>query len=431
VRPQGDDRRIAALAIPALGALAAEPLYVLVDTAIVGHLGVTPLAGLALAGTLLTAITTLCNFLEYGATPQVGARSAVGDRAGAARLGAQALLLALGLGTVLTLGLEIGAGPLLAVMGAHGRVEVLGARYLRISALGLPCGLVSVAAGGYFRGVGALRRPLVILVAGNALNALLELLFVYGLGWGIAGSAAGTVLAQIIIAGAFCRAAGFGPGRPDRAVLRALARVGGQIFVRSATLYVAFLVAGALLARIGTASLAAHQIVFQLWNTLALALDALAIAAQVLISHALARQEPGESRRLAHRVLAWSLLAGVLFGLALLALEPVLPRLFSSDARVLNRAHVIWPICAAMQPVNALAFALDGILLGAADTRFLMWAMLPCTALVFLPLAFLALAAGWGIGGIWLALYGFIAARALITGWRFLRGGWATSSMPL
>ncbi len=424
-----DDRRIAALAIPALGALAAEPLYVLVDTAVVGHLGVTPLAALALAGTLLSAITTLCNFLEYGATPKIGARFVTGDRAGAAELGNQSLILALGLGVGLGLGLEAFAGPLIGVMGGHGRVGGLAVRYLRISAAGLPFGLAAVAAGGYFRGVARLRLPLMILLAGNALNVVLELALVYGLGWGIAGSAAGTVGAQIVMALWFCRAAGFGLGRPDRAALRALAGIGAEIFVRSGTLYASFLVAGALLARIGAASLAAHQVAFQLWNFLALILDALAIAAQVLISHALARADGAQARRLAQRILAWSLAAGVLFGLALLALESVLPRAFTANPRVLDRAHAIWPIFAAMQPVNAIAFGLDGVLIGAADTRFLMWAMLPCTLLVFLPLAFLSLAAGWGIVGIWLAIYAFITARALLTGWRLRGGAWSAATV--
>lgn len=430
MRPNSDDRRIVALAVPALGALAAEPLYVLVDTAIVGHLGVTPLAALALAGALLAAITTLCNFLEYGSTPKVGALFATGDPRGAAQLGSQALILAVGLGIVLGLALEAAAHPLLSLMGAHGRVEILAVGYLRISALGLPFDLAAVAAGGYFRGVARLRLPLVILLAGNVLNTFLELLFVYGFRWGIAGSAAGTVSAQMVMAVWFCRAAGFGLRRPDRVALASLARTGFEIFVRSASLYACFLVAGAVLARIGTASLAAHQIAFQLWNFLALALDALAIAAQVLISHALAAGEEDNARRLATRVLAWSLIAGVLFGAMLLALEPVLPRAFSANLRVLDRAHAIWLIFAAMQPINGLAFGLDGILIGASDTRFLMWAMLPCTVLVFLPLAFVSWAAGGGIIGIWLAIYAFITARALLTGIRLRRGAWTRAEVP-
>ncbi len=186
-----DDRAIARLAIPALGALAAEPLYVLVDTAIVGHLGVRPLAALALAGALLAAVTTLCNFLEYGSTPKVGRLHATGDVRAAAHLGRQSLVLAVGLGIVLAAATIALASPLLSVLGAHGRVSTLSVRYLRIAALGLPCALLAVAAGGYFRGIARLRTPLIVLLAGNVLNAVLELWFVYGLHWGIAGSAPG------------------------------------------------------------------------------------------------------------------------------------------------------------------------------------------------------------------------------------------------
>ena len=423
-RLSADDRRIAALAIPALGALAAEPLYVLVDTAIVGHLGVRPLAALALAGALLTAVTTLCNFLEYSATPQVGARFAVGDLAGAERLGAQTLWLALGVGTLLAGVLELAAGPLLSLMGGHGHVHSLALEYLRISAPGLPAALAAVAAGGYFRGVARLRMPLVILVVGNLVNAGLEVGFVYGLGWGIAGSAAGTLVAQVVMAVAFCRAAGFGLGRPDRAVLGALGGGGAEILVRTAALYGAFLLAGALLARIGSAALGAHQIAFQLWNFLALALDALAVAAQVLVSHALARGELARGRALARRVVAWSACAGVLFCVVLLALEDPLLGLFSTNPRVLSAARSVWLIFALMQPLNGVAFALDGVLIGAADTRFLMWAMLPCSLGVFVPLALVAYLAGWGIVGIWVAIAAFIAARALVCGLRLGQGGW-------
>jgi len=423
-----DDRRIAALALPALGALAAEPLYVLVDTAIVGHLGVDPLAALALAGGVLSAITVLCNFLEYGSTPKVGRLFAAGDRGAAAAMGRQAVLLGAALGIVLAL-LTVAVAPeLITVMGGHGRVAHLSVLYVRLAAIGLPCALVAVAAQGYFRGVARLRRPLVVLLAGNVLNALLELWFVYGLRWGIAGSAWGTVVAQAVMAGILltlvARDGRRGPlVRWD--VLRSLMRTGGQIFIRTGSLYASFLLAGALLARVGTASLAAHQIAFQLWNFLALALDALAIAAQVLVSHALGAGEVGRARELATRTLASSVVVGVAFGLVLLALEPVLPHAFTGDGRVIGRVDAVWPLFAAMQPVNAAVFALDGILIGAGDTRYLALVMFPCTALVFVPVALGSYAAGWGIVGVWGAIFAFIVARLVTCGARFRGERWA------
>lgn len=427
MRITADDRAIARLAFPALGALAAEPLYVLVDTAIVGHLGVAPLAALALAGTLLGAIASLCTFLEYGATPKVGRLFAVGDSAGAAHLGRQGVLLGAAVGIALAAVTAAVADPIVQLFGAPGQVAPLAALYLRIAAVGLPFALLSVAAEGYLRGVMRISIPFQVLLAGNVLNAGLEFLFVYGFHWGIAGSAWGTVIAQAVMGGAFLMLLGARDReRPlvDLAVLRSLARTSTEILVRTAALYGAFLITGAVLARVGAASLAAHQIVFQLWNILAFALDSLAIAAQVMVSHELARADRVRARYLSTRIVAWSLTVGVVFGLVMLALGGVLPQLFTGNGRVLNRVNAIWWIFVLMQPLNGIVFALDGILIGAGDTRFLAWSMIPCTLLGFAPLAIVSLTAGLGIVGVWLALYAFIAARLLATGWRFRGEAW-------
>lgn len=423
-----DDREIARLALPALGALAAEPLYVLVDTAIVGHLGVAPLAALALAGTLLGGITSLCNFLQYGSTPKVGRLFAVGDERGAAHLGRQGVILGAAVGVLLAMVTVALAGPLVSLFGAPGRVAPLARLYIRLAVIGLPFALLSVAAEGYLRGVKRLRVPFVVLLAGNLLNAVLEVLFVYGFHWGIAGSAWGTVIAQVAMGCGFLALLGRRErSRPvvDLAVLRSLARTSTEILVRTGALYLAFLLAGAVLARIGAASLAAHQIAFQLWVILAFALDALAIAAQVMVSHQLGLGDRTRARELATRIIAWSFAVGALFCVLMLALGGLLPQVFSASARVLNRVHAIWLIFALMQPLNAIVFALDGILIGAGDTRFLAWSMLPCSLLAFAPLAIASLLAGWGIVGVWLALLAFIAARMLATGWRFRGEVWA------
>lgn len=446
-----DDRAIVRLALPALGALAAEPLYVLVDTGIVGHLGATPLAALALAAGVVEVVISVCTFLQYGVTPKVGRLFAAGDQEGAAHLGRQATLMAVALGVLLALIAIVIAHPLLVVLGAHGRVLNRGVLYVRIASVGMPFALVAVAVEGYLRGVARLKRPLVVLLAANALNAGLELLLVYGLHWGLAGSAWGTVLAQAVAAAVFIAML----GRPhadkpllDWPAIRELATVGTQILLRTAGLYLAFILAGALLARIGTDSLAAHQVVFQLWNFLALALDALAIAAQVLVSHELGRAEKGRgdtigdtspppaprahrARQVANRIILWSLLVGFGFGLAMLALTSVLPQAFTHNPRVLDRIHAVWIVFAVMQPFNGVVFALDGILFGAGDNRFLALAMLPCALIGFVPLALLAYFEHWGIVGVWLALFAFILARLLVCGWRFLSSGWtATVETP-
>jgi hypothetical protein len=257
---------------------------------------------------------------------------------------------------------------------------------------------------------------------------------VYALRLGIAGSAWATVIAQAAVAVAFLVAVapvGARHWRPDPKALRALTGTGGQILVRTASLYAAFLLAGALLARVGSSSLAAHQVVFQLWMFLALALDALAIAAQVLVSQQLGAGHVQRARDLAVRVLVWSTLTGALLALATLALSGVLPRAFTDNAAVLARISSIWPIFALMQPLNSAVFALDGILIGAGDTRYLMRAMLASSALGFVPLALVSHALGWGIVGVWLAIVAFLLARLLTCAARFLGGRWVAGGLDL
>lgn len=429
-QPRPTDREILRLAVPALGALAAEPLYVLVDTAIVGHLGVEPLAALALAGATLSAIFGLCNFLAYAITPRVGRLHAAGLDRDAGDLARQGAWLAVGLGVLLALAAAVLAGPIIGLLAGGGAVRPLAARYLRIAALGIPFALLTLAGQGYLRGVSDLRRPLVVLVVANALNALLELLFIYGFGWGLAGSAWATVIAQAGMGAAFLVLLMRAPARqrvPSLAAMRPLMRVGGEIFVRTGSLFGAFLLAGAVLARVGTSSLGAHQIVFQLWMFLALTLDAVAIAAQVMVSRALGSRDANAAAAVATRMIVWSGLIGCVLGALMMSLVGVLPRAFTSDPQVLARVQSIWPIFALMQPANGVAFALDGILIGAGDTRYLMWAMLGSSMLVFVPLILLALALGWGIVGVWGALAAFIVARVASTAKRFHGQRWVAA----
>ena len=421
------DREILRLALPALGALAAEPLYVLVDTAIVGHLGRPQLAALGLAGTVLAGAFTIFNFLTYGTTAVVARASGAGEEERAARLAAQALWVSVGIGLLLLVACEALAGPLLRALGAHGRSGDYALTYFRIAAIGLLPALVALAGQGYLRGVSNLRRPLEIVVVANVVNAILEVLFVYGFHWGIAGSAAGTAIAQTGMGLAFAvellRPHAISK-RPSLQAMRPMLRVGRQIFVRTAALYASFLVAASVCARMGDPQLAAHQVASQLFFFLALILDSVAIAGQVIVGRMLGAGDPDSAHASAVRMIGWSAVVGAAFAIVLLPLADVVPRAFTSDPLVLHETAELWPYFVLMQPLAGAVFALDGILIGAGDTAYLMWSMIAASAL-FITLASVALARDWGIVGVWIALDVLIAARLGLLWIRFAGRRWA------
>lgn len=411
------------MAAPAFGALAAGPLYTLIDTAIVGHLGTRQLAALALAGTIVSAITQLADFLSYTTTAQVARLHGAGRERAAGGVAAQALWLSAGTGIVVAVLLAALSGPVAhGLNGADARVGAMTARYVALSAIGLPGMLVALAGEGFLRGISDLRTPLRILLVCNATNVALELVLVYGLHLGLDGSAVGTVLAQLAMGALFARhmlAAPADRRRPSLERIRPLLRMGAHLTVRSAALLGAFLLASARAARIGTASLGAHQIAFELFLFLALVLDAIAIAGQIIVARRLGAGDAAGARAASARMIGWALLAGVAFGAILLAGTDLIPRAFSSDPRVWARAAAAWPLFAAMLPAAAVVFALDGILIGAGDSRYLAWAMVASLA-VFVPAA---LAAG-SLTTLWLALDVLMLARLVTMAVRFARGRW-------
>jgi MATE family, multidrug efflux pump len=421
------DREILRLAIPALGALAAEPLYILADTAIVGHLGRPQIAALGLSGMVLATAFTIFNFLTYGTTAVVARASGAGQQERAARLAAQALWLSLAIGVVLLVVLEIVAEPLLGALGAHGRSGDFALRYFRIAAFGLPAALVALAGQGYLRGVSNLRRPLVIVVVANVVNLVLEVLFVYGFDWGIAGSAAGTAIAQAGMGIAFVvellrpHAAS---KRPSLREMAPMVRVGRQIFVRTLALSLSFLAAASVCARMNDAVIGAHQIGGQLFFFLALVLDAVAIAGQVIVGRMLGAGDAHGAYAAAVRMIGWSVLVGLAFAVVLGPLYDVLPRAFTSDGAVLHEAHQLWPWLAIVQPIGGAVFALDGILIGASDTGYLMWSMLFAAA-VFAAICVLSLQLDWGIVGVWVGFAVLLLTRLTLLGARFRSRRWA------
>jgi putative MATE family efflux protein len=421
------DGRIFRLALPALGALAAEPLYLLVDTAIVGHLGRDQLAALGIASVVLGGAFAVFNFLQYGTTAQVARATGAGHGETADRLGAQALWLSLAFGLAVSGSIALFAEPLVALIGGEGEAADYAVTYLRIAAIGFPAAFLALGGQGYLRGVADLRTPLVIVIAANVANVILEVLFVYGFGWGIEGSAWGTAIAQLGMGAAFVVAIA---GRLTRESLRpqlALARrvlmLGGWIFLRTTALTGSFVLAGAVATRFGEASIGAHQIAFQLFFFLALVLDSVAIAGQIIVGQELGAGRREDAYAAGTRMVWLSVAAGGVFAVAMLALADFIPRAFTGDGSVLAEATLLWPLFALMQPFNGAVFALDGILIGAGDGPFLAVSM----AAAFVACASVLLAAlswDWGIRGVWAALVVLILVRLALMAARFRRGRW-------
>jgi putative MATE family efflux protein len=424
------DRDILRLAVPALGALAAEPLYLLVDTAIVGNLGTRPLAGLAVAGTVLTFVFGVFNFLAYSTTGAVARQVGAGDRRAAAALGMDGIWLAAGLGAGLAV-LGIALAPVIVdAMGASANVRPFALTYLRISLLGAPALLVALAGAGYLRGVQDTRTTLVIAVGSNALNLVLELLLVYTFDLGIAGSAWGTVVAQwtaaiaflvIVVRSARAERASL---RPDAAGIRANARVGSRLVIRTGSLLAAVLAATAIASRIGDDAVAAHQIAYQVFLLLALSLDALAIAAQAMIGRSLGAADAHAARAAARRLLEWGVAVGIGFGIVLAVLRPWLVPLFTDDPGVEELALQVLLVLALLQPLNAVVFVFDGVLIGAGDAGYLAAAMVVASVFVFAPAAIAVLVLDGGLVWLWVALALWMLARAVGMTARYLGSRW-------
>ncbi len=419
------DGEIFRLAVPALGALAAEPLYVLVDTAIVGHLGRSQLAALGAAATVLSVLG-MFNFLQYATTAQVARATGAREDVVARQLGAQAFWLSLAIGVALAAALAALAPQVVSLVGVEGRTADYAETYLRIVALGVPSFFLALSGQGFLRGRAELTAPLVVIVLGNVLNVALEVLFVYGLEWGIEGSAWGTAIAQSCMGAGFVWLIVSRAGRRHMAPVGRLARrllsVGKFIFIRTFALISAFVLAGAVVARFGDAELGAYQISFQLFLFLALALDAIAIAGQILVGRELGAGRPERAYDASVRMISLSVVTGASFA-GLLALSGVLPQLFSSDPAVLAECAALWPIFALLQPVSGAVFALDGILIGASDGPYIAASMVVAFAVCAACLG-LAAAGDWGVRGVWGALAALILVRAATMGARFARRRW-------
>jgi len=417
------DRRIARLAIPAVGAIAAEPLYNLADTAIVGHLGSEPLDALALAASTLSVVVWLAIFLQTATTTEVARHAARGQHDAAGRVVGAAYAVAAGWGVV-TSAIVAGIAPwLVGLLGGH---EASGAAtsYIRVAVLGLPFLYLSYAGNGHLTGLEDTRTPLRIAVGANAVNVALELWLVFGLHTGLIGSAWGTVAAQVLAAAAYGYASwrsSYPPARPGRSEVAALLRDGHRLSVRTIALGVVPLAATGVAARLGPVPLAGQQVAYRIWGLLSLSTDALAVPAQVFVSAALSRGDRAAAEQAARRTLVLGLIAGIGLGVLTAALALLAPAAFTADPAVRSAAvtGLLWS--ALTQPLAAVAFVYDGIILGLGDysamRRTMLWAIV-----AFAPLAILVLRFHWlGLPGVWVALGCWLAARTVMLGRRWRR----------
>ena len=423
------DRDIFELAWPALGGLAADPLVSLIDTAFVGQLGRVPLAALGVNASIFSMTFLIFNFLAYGTTPRVGRAVGQGDRAAAGRAVIQALTVAIGAGAVALTLLQLSAVPILRVMGAGGELMGPALEYLRIRALAGPAVLLITAGHGAFRGYQDTRTPMVVTIGLNLVNLVLDPLLIFGLGWGLTGAATATAVAQwsgalvflVLLLRTRREELGIVLEWPRLRALLPFLRVGWELVVRTAALVGTMTLATAVATRIGVTAVAAHQVAAQLWLFLALVVDALAIAAQALVSRYLGTGEPATARAVADRLLQWGLGVGVVLGVGFALLRPVLPGFFTDDAATVAAVLGVFPFVAALQPLNGLVFVWDGIFMGAEDFGYLAKAMLISAAgaaavlLLTRPMA-------WGLDGVWWGITTLMGLRALTLAVPYFRG---------
>jgi putative MATE family efflux protein len=387
-RLTSDDRQIGRLAVPAFLALVAEPLFLLGDAAVVGHLGTRELAGLGIAGTILQTLVGLCVFLAYGTTAGVARQLGAGRRGAALAQGIDGLWLAVVIGVPVTVVAVVLTEPLVALLGPGASVAGPAVTYLRIALLGVTPLLLMLAATGVLRGLQDTRTPLYVAIAGNALNLVLNVLLVYGAGTfgglGIAGSALGSVLAQVASAGVLvavvARAARREGAslRPHGPGIRTAARAGVPLLVRTLTLRAALLVTTyAVVVEAGHGAgdqavpIATHQLAMTLWTFLAFALDAIAIAAQAITGKHLGAGDVAATRAVTRRMVGWGVACGVVTGVGLAAVGPVLGPLFTADPAVHDALVPVLLVAALAQPIAGVVFVLDGVLIGAGDGRYL------------------------------------------------------------
>ena len=447
-REQRQEQRqeILRLAVPAFLALVAEPLFLLADSAIIGHLGTVQLAGLGVASAALVTAANVFVFLAYGTTALVARHVGAGSERAAVAAGVDGLWLALVLGLATAAVVGLAASPVAAVFGASPAAHAQAVTYLRVSAAGIPGMLLVLAGTGVLRGLQDTRTPLVTSVVGFSANIALNLALVYGLGLGVAGSALGTVLAQTGMAAGLVlvvtrRARGLGTRlKPHPARVLQAAAHGAPLLVRTLALRAVLLLTTWVAAGMGDVTLAAYQVSATIWSFLTFALDALAIAAQAMTGKALGAGDLASARSATTTMVRWGAGGGAVLGVVVLALHTVLPGLFTSDPAVQSTLAAALVLVALTQPVSGVVFVLDGVLIGAGDGRWLARAQVVLLAL-YLPVMLRLHAAGPipGSGSdsllrsmtvLWTAFGGFMIGRAALLWWRGRSDAWMVTGAP-
>jgi putative MATE family efflux protein len=427
LRPEDGD--IGRLAFPALGALVIEPVFLMSDSAIVGHLGTAQLAGLAVGSVIVLNLVNLCLFLTFTTTASVARMVGAGAPASAARQAVDGLWLAAGIGVTLAGLLACLSDPLTSFFGGGAAALGYGRTYIDISLAGIPQMLVVLAATGVLRGFGDIWTPLRVAVAGGLLNIALNLALVYGLRMGIAGSATGTAVTQTLTAVWIVwlvvrrlRPSGIN-WLPTRAGAQVVGAGSFTLFVRTLSPGVALIGMTYVASHQGQVALAGHQACLTISGFCDIPAGALGIAAQVIVGRTLGAREPDKARSIVIRCMCWGLGAGIILGLGLAFARPLFGPVFSHDPAVRHQLVAVLLALALLQPVGGVLFVLDGVLIGAGDGRYLAQAGV-VTLLVFAPVLALVLALHGTLVELWLGLGLYLAARLIALLLRLRTDAW-------
>ncbi|MDO5098019.1 MAG: MATE family efflux transporter [Corynebacterium sp.] len=419
---------ILALALPALGVLIATPLFLLLDTAVVGQYGgATLLAALATGTTLYAIVTTQLTFLSYGTTARAARLYGAGRRDEAVSEGVQATWVAVAIGVGLLGVMWCGAPVFTLWLSNDEKIAALATSWLRVVSFAIPLVLVDMAGNGWLRGIQNTRAPLIFTLAGIIPGAILIPILVHS--YGLIGSAwatlIGTLITSVCFLGALLRVHS-GSWLPQWSIIVKQLVLGRDLILRSLAFQVALISAAAVAGRFGAAALGAHQVLLQLWNFIALVLDSLAIAAQSMVGAALGASRVAVARSVGVKVVVYSVAFSLVLAAVLAVGYSVVPMIFTSDSAVISALSGPWWQLVLLVPVGGVVFALDGVLLGAADAAFLRSTTLVAATCGYVPGIWLAYVLDTGLVGVWWGLVAFMTIRLVACGWRFQSMRWAT-----